>query len=126
MQTRLVLLVASLVVAGSPAGPSAQRSGDEVWSESGLRVVSKSLQLEPSGDRLARIRLIAAGSDQITVEASTFMMGGDQSGVVIKSLGPATVMAPSRGRRMEVDSIEVWLSADGWGYLKAVRRVGRQ
>jgi hypothetical protein len=115
--------MASLLLLGSVARSSAQRAGDEVWSESGLRVVSKSIQLEVAADGRARIRLIAAGQYEIVVESQTLFVSGGPSGVAIKSLGRATVTAQRRRRTMEADSVEVWLSQDGWGYLKAVRRV---
>jgi hypothetical protein len=120
---RWVSFMASLLLLGSVARSSAQRAGDEVWSESGLRVVSKSIQLEVAADGRARIRLIAAGQYEIVVESQTLFVSGGPSGVAIKSLGRATVTAQRRRRTMEADSVEVWLSQDGWGYLKAVRRV---
>jgi hypothetical protein len=93
----------------------------EIWTESGLRAVDDALQVETAGDR-ARVRLATRDDGQITVEGATFMVDGGANGVVIRSVGRATVVAEPGRRRMEADSVEVWLSPDGWGYLKAVRR----
>jgi hypothetical protein len=125
-QIRSVSFMASLLLLGLVAPSSAQRAGDEVWSESGLRVVTKSIQLEVAADGRARIRVIAAGQDEIVVESQTLFVSGGPSGVAIKSVGRAMVTAQRRRRTLEADSVEVWLSPDGWGYLKAVRRVQLQ
>jgi hypothetical protein len=110
---------------GTGVGSDAQGPSNEVWSEGGLRVSTESLQLDLSGDQRARVRLVSL-KGEFTVEASTLVVtSGNQSGIVVKSTGPATVAA-SDGRRMNADSVEVWLSHDGWGYFKAIRRVVRR
>ena len=120
---RLTLLV--VFIFGSALSSGANVQSDEFWSEGGLRVAGKSLQLGLSGEHLARVRLSSAKTE-ITVEATSFfVMRADPSGMVVKSMGPATVTA-SDGRRMYADTIEVWLSSDGWGYFKATRRVVRR
>ena len=73
-----------------------------------------------------RLEAFSATKSEIIIEAPTFVvLGASPSGMVVKSVGPATIAA-SDGRRMDASSIEVWLSRDGWGYFKAVRRVARR
>lgn len=93
----------------------------EVWTEGGLQTVNNALLIEPTGQR-SRVRLLTRGSAEILVEGSTFMViNGGPNGLVIKSVGGATVTSTATKRRMNADSVEVGLSADGWGYFKAVR-----
>lgn len=106
-----------------------KRAG-EVWSEVGLRTVNAALLVEAGGER-SRVRLVTPDRGEVVIEASTFTItSGGGKGVAIKSIGGATVTmrapgaSPGRplpGRRMEADSVEVGIGADGWGYFRAVR-----
>jgi hypothetical protein len=133
MMRLAVLLTTSAALVGAIA-PLAAQSRDEpgpatfsaahgeVWTESGLRTVDNALRLEPAADRV-RIRLVTRNRDEITIEGTTLTVLGGGNRVGVKSLGRAIVASRS-GRRMEADSVEVWLSGDGWIYMKAVRHPG--
>jgi hypothetical protein len=120
---------AALLVAATAADALGQRApqpnftvmSSEVWSETGLRVLDDALLVEPTGQR-SRVRLLTRDSAEIIVEGSTFMvMNGGPKGIIIKSVGGATVTSTTTKRRMEAHSVEVGLSPEGWGYFKAVR-----
>lgn len=136
MRRRSTGLVLALVVVGGaivrvvaqgpplppPLPPSTfGNAPDEVSIESGLRAVDTALRIEPTGAG-ARVRLVTRWNDQIVVEGSPLMVTGGPQRVTIKSIGRATVTSSRSGRRMYADSVEVSLSHDGWGYLKAIRR----
>ena len=122
--SRLLGILLMLAAIGTASASGVRATEDEVWSEGGLRLAGKSVQASV-GDRGIRVQL-AAGTRQVTVEAATFTMTcPSRSGLMIKSVGPATV-ATSKGRTMYAGSVEVWVTRDGWGYFKAVRRVTRR
>jgi hypothetical protein len=121
----LVGAIAPLVAQSrdDPGGPATfSAAPGEVWTESGLRTVDNALRLEPAADRV-RIRLVTRNREEITIEGATLTVLGGGNRVGVKSLGRAIVASRS-GRRMEADSVEVWLSGDGWIYMKAVRHPG--
>ena len=107
------------------------RSTGEVWSEGDLRPVDKAVLVEATGQR-SRVRLLTRSKTEIIVESATFVvMNNGDKGVLIKSVGGATVTATSptavgltkraSQRRMEAHSVEIGIAPDGSGYFRAVR-----